>query len=91
MDRIEARVRGLTDRLISGLRDLQAEIRTSSIWSERCGIVTIAPRGNARSLEMRLKERGILVAEKDDPLRISTYAYNDEDDIDRILAALPEL
>ncbi len=53
--------------------------------------MTISPRGDARSLELRLKERGILVAEKDDLLRISTYAYNDEDDIDRILAALPAL
>lgn len=91
LDRIEARVRELTDRLIAGLHDLQAEVRTSDVWSERCGIVTIAPRGDARALELRLKERGILVAEKDDLLRISTYAYNDEDDIDRILAALPDL
>jgi selenocysteine lyase/cysteine desulfurase len=89
--RIEDRIRTLTDRLIEGLRGLQADIRTSEVWTERCGIVTIAPRGDARTLEQRLKEKGILVAEKDGLLRMSTYAYNDEEDIDRFLAVLPGL
>jgi selenocysteine lyase/cysteine desulfurase len=91
LSRIEARVQSLTDRLIEGLKQQRAELRTSDSWNERCGIVTIVPRGSAQSLEKQLKEKGILVAEKDDLLRISLYAYNNEDDVDRILAILPEL
>ncbi|MBB3148538.1 selenocysteine lyase/cysteine desulfurase [Phyllobacterium trifolii] len=91
LSRIEARVQTLSDRLIAGLKQQKAELKTSDSWSERCGIVTIAPRGSAQSLEKRLKEKGILVAEKDDLLRISLYAYNNEDDVDKILSVLPEL
>jgi cysteine desulfurase/selenocysteine lyase len=89
--RIEARIRSLTDRLIGGLQKLQADVRTSAVWEERCGIVSIKPRGSAQQLEIKLKERGICTAEKDGLLRFSVYAYNNEEDIDGALSVLREL
>jgi selenocysteine lyase/cysteine desulfurase len=45
------------------------------------------PRGTCRAL----RERGIHVTRKPEGVRISTHFYNNEEDVDRCVAALREL
>jgi selenocysteine lyase/cysteine desulfurase len=83
---IEARVLALNEYLTSSL--------------ERAGLRVLSPGGRHRSGQTLvavddppraarfLQDRGVLVTEKPQGLRISTHFYNTEEDVDRCLAAL---
>jgi selenocysteine lyase/cysteine desulfurase len=69
---------------------------------ERRGIVVLSPGGPYRSSQTLcqvprpseavafLRERGILVSEKPEGVRVSTHFYNNEEDVDRLVEALTE-
>ena len=69
---------------------------------ERAGLRVLSPGGRHRSGQTLvaiadppratrfLQDRGVLVTEKPQGLRISTHFYNTEEDVDRCLAALRE-
>ena len=85
---IEARVRTLTTRLIDGAQERQLRVLTPTDWSERAGIVSLRVRGDADTIEAELKRQGVRVAAKDGHIRAAVHAYNNEDDIDRLLGCL---
>ncbi|MDD9878209.1 MAG: aminotransferase class V-fold PLP-dependent enzyme [Magnetovibrio sp.] len=85
---IEARVRELTTRLIDAAEACQIRVRTPAPWAERAGIVSLDLGTDAGDTVARLKDQGIIVSYKDGHLRASVHFYNDEDDIDRLIAAL---
>ena len=88
LDRIEARVRLLTDRLIAGLDAAGIAVRTPRPWQQRAGIVSMDLRRHAGDAVRQLAQRKIIVSEKDGFVRASVHAYNNESDIDTLLDAL---
>jgi selenocysteine lyase/cysteine desulfurase len=98
---IEGRIRGLTEHLIEGLQERRYSlISPTASWEERSGIVTFrhgehSPAG----LGQRLRDAGVIVAaslpgrpnklHEPHGIRTSVHFLNTEDEIDRLLDALP--
>jgi cysteine desulfurase/selenocysteine lyase len=90
LDRIEARVHMLTDRLLAGLDAAGIRVRTPRPWHQRAGIVSMDLGRDAGEAVRELAQRKIILSEKDGFARASVHAYNNESDIDALLDALRE-
>ncbi len=88
---IEARVRELTTRLMEEAARRQIRLRTPRPWEERAGIVSMDLGHHAGAAVAALRERSIVVSEKDGHLRAAVHFYNNDDDLDRFLDALQAL
>ncbi len=88
---IEARIMGLTDRLIEGLRRRGYQIITPVAHrQERSGIVSFQhQQHDPAQLQKRLSHAKVVISRRGDFIRVSPHFYNNEDDIDRLLSALP--
>jgi selenocysteine lyase/cysteine desulfurase len=91
LNRIEARVRMLGDRLMAGLDTLGIGVRTPRKWENRGGIISMDFRKNARELVDRFAARRVIVSDRDGFVRGSLYACNNEADIDAFLNAAEAL
>jgi cysteine desulfurase / selenocysteine lyase len=91
LDRIEQRVRTLSDRLIAGLDTLRIRVRTPRRWEQRAGIVSMDFGRRASEIVDALEKQRIIVSERDKFVRASLYACNDEADIERFLNAAESL
>jgi len=80
-------VSSLNDRLIAGIDDIGGDVATPRD-KERRGALVCVRSADAPTLVRRLAEERIIVSERDGNLRISPHAYNNEDDIDAVIAAL---
>jgi len=92
LDRIEERIFSLTDYLIEGLRTHRCEI-TSPVAHrrERSGIVCFRhPVVDPETLARRLHAEGVIISVRGDVIRVSPHFYNTEDDLQRLLDALPK-
>ena len=87
VDAIEAHVRGLVDRLLTGLDELGATVATPRGETERGPLVCVAST-DAPALVESLAAQRIVTSERDSNLRISLHLYNVDEDVDRILEAL---
>ena len=86
---IGERVLALTDRLVSGLRNRGAELRSPRGPGEASGIVSfVIPGQSPADTVRRLRAERIFVIERRGGVRASPHFYNSEDEIDRLLAAL---
>lgn len=88
---IEARALELADRLAAGLVTRGCTIVGSRAEArERSAIVVFRhPRVEAAACHRRLLEAGVVVSLREGAIRASPHFYNTEDDIDRLLDALP--
>lgn len=91
LDTIEQRIMALTDQLIQGLRECGYQVITPvQHWPERSGIVSFQHRQHdPAQLEQRLIEANVVISRRGSLIRVSPHFYNNEDDIDRLLSALP--
>jgi selenocysteine lyase/cysteine desulfurase len=80
-------VLGLTDRLIDGIDALGGIVVTPRAHDRRGALVCVAST-DALALVDALAGDGIVTSERDGNLRVSPHAYNTEDDIEAVLAAL---
>jgi selenocysteine lyase/cysteine desulfurase len=80
-------VLGLTDRLIDGVDALGGIVPTPRVHEHRGALVCVAST-DAPSLVDTLAADGIVTSERDGNLRVSPHAYNTDEDIDAVLAAL---
>jgi selenocysteine lyase/cysteine desulfurase len=80
-------VTALNDRLIAGVDELGGVVVTPREPEHRGALVCIRST-DAPSLVRALGEEGVVTSERDSNLRVSPHAYNNEDDIDAVLAAL---
>jgi selenocysteine lyase/cysteine desulfurase len=89
--RIQKYLRELTDYLCSQLDLRSYEIVSSRMEKERSQIVCIRHKGGISAMELysKLKQRRIITAPRGDRLRIAPHFYNNNDDIDALIAALP--
>jgi cysteine desulfurase/selenocysteine lyase len=89
-DEVESRVLELTSVAMEGLRTKGYAITSPTGARERSGIVAFRhPTKAAADVDRTLQRRGVDVAVRRDTLRISPSYYNDADEIDRFLRALP--
>lgn len=91
LDRIQARIMSLTDRLIQGLTQRGYQIISPVAHErERSGIISFQHAGHGPAyLERRLSEAQVIISRRGPFIRVSPHFYNNEEDIDRLLAALP--
>jgi selenocysteine lyase/cysteine desulfurase len=88
--RIEQRLFELSDRLARGLRARGAEI--VSPWSSgaRSGIVVFRAGNDPQRLCSELNRQGFVVRVRSAGIRVAPHFYTNEEDIDRLLAALDQ-
>jgi selenocysteine lyase/cysteine desulfurase len=82
-----AHVNSLNGRLIAGIDELGAKLMTPRQADRRGALVCVAST-DAPALVAALGADGIVVSERDNNLRVSAHAYNNEDDIDAVVAGL---
>lgn len=90
-ENIERHLDGLTDQLCDSLGGKDYDIVSSRAPGERSQIVCIKHRGDLTSnqLATHLESNNIVVSPRGDRLRIAPHFYNNADDIDRLIEALP--
>jgi cysteine desulfurase/selenocysteine lyase len=86
---IERHVKALANRLDDGLRGTGYRVRSPRAGRERSGIVAFEPRsGSPGAVAARLLEAGVQVTVRGGAVRAAMHLYNDESDVERLLAAL---
>lgn len=89
---IEEHILGLTERAADGLRKRGYEIVSPWSEGERSGNLSFRhPSVSTEELEARMRDAGVDLAIRGGRLRISPSYYNDADEIDRLLGALPSV
>ncbi|MBI4552479.1 MAG: aminotransferase class V-fold PLP-dependent enzyme [Candidatus Latescibacteria bacterium] len=87
---IEERLRVLTDGLIEGLRRKDYRILSPRGDDEWSGIVTFASdRYSVQDLHKTLRSQNIITARRGGGVRVSPHYYNTEDELRRVVEALP--
>jgi len=90
--RVEEHILGLAGYAAERLRSRGWQIASPWNANERSGLLSFfAPAVRAEQLEPRLRAAGVDVAVRDGKLRISPSYYNDREDINQLLEALPSL
>jgi selenocysteine lyase/cysteine desulfurase len=89
---VEDVVLRLADRLRDELPRRGYElVLKSTLPSERSGIVSFRhPRMVPAELHTRLREAGVILSLRSDFLRASPHYYNSDEDLNRLLEALPQ-
>jgi cysteine desulfurase / selenocysteine lyase len=84
------RILAITDHACEELRRIGARIYSDRENRERCsGIVTFEPPGaDAREVRRVCLEQKVALSFRSGRLRISAHAYNDEDDVGRLIEAI---
>lgn len=84
---VDAQIRRLTARMIDGARRHGFAVATPDDPEQR-GALVVVRSTDAGALVQRLAARGIVASARGTGLRVSFHAYNDDDDVDAVLAAL---
>jgi selenocysteine lyase/cysteine desulfurase len=89
---VEEGVLRLADRLRDELPSRGYElVLKPTLPAERSGIVSFRhPRMVPAELHTRLREAGVIISLRADFLRATPHYYNSDEDIDRLLEALPQ-
>ena len=87
------RVLDLSDRIVQALSEAGAEVlsdRSPASWS---GIVSFDYRGltTHETRKRMLESSGVVLSSRDGRLRVAPHAYNDDNDIDRLVEGLKRL
>lgn len=90
IDVIEKRVLGLTGFLCEGLVKKGYEVFSSRREKESSGIVSFySTRHSNHGIYKELRQKGIIVSLREGRIRASPHFYNTEEEIGRLLKALP--
>ena len=84
---IETHIRGLVDRLLTGLDELGAKVATARGDRDYGPLICVVSTDPVALVDALAGER-IVTSTRDANLRISLHLYNVEDDVDSILAGL---
>ncbi|HMD53484.1 MAG TPA: aminotransferase class V-fold PLP-dependent enzyme, partial [Phycisphaerae bacterium] len=91
IDLISRRILGLTDRLVAGLVQKGYKIVSSRRSGEASGIVSFTAAHHPHAQIISSLEAGkIIIALREGRLRVSPHFYNTPEDMDRLLAMLPD-
>lgn len=86
-DEIERQVDRLVERFMSGVRARGFEVATPDDRARR-GPLVVLRSTDAGALVERLEQRGIIASARGTGLRVSFHAYNNDEDVDAVLAAM---
>jgi selenocysteine lyase/cysteine desulfurase len=84
---IEAHIRGLVDRLLTGLDGMGATVATARGERDYGPLICVVST-DPNALVGALAAERIVTSTRDANLRISLHLYNVDEDVDRILAGL---
>jgi len=85
---IERRIRELTAHCLKLVEKKGLRTQTPAKFEERCHIVNfLLP--DAAAVQKRLREQGIVVNVKDGAIRASMSFFNNEDDLEKLVRAIP--
>jgi selenocysteine lyase/cysteine desulfurase len=84
---IDAQIARLVARFVSGAKDRGLDVMTPDDPAAR-GPLVVVRSADAAMLVQRLAARGIVVSARGTGVRVSFHAYNNEQDVDTVLAAL---
>ncbi|HZS46240.1 MAG TPA: aminotransferase class V-fold PLP-dependent enzyme [Blastocatellia bacterium] len=87
LNNIEDRVRTVSQRFLSGARNLGIKAVTPD---DSVGPLVVLKSRDIETLLGRFSDRGIVASTRDGNLRVSFHGYNTEDDADKVLAALKD-
>jgi kynureninase len=87
MEAVRARIAGLTEHLVAGLREAGWPLRISDDPERRSGIVTVRVDDSAATVSA-LAERGIIVDRRGEYVRVSPHFYNTPEESERFIRAL---
>jgi cysteine desulfurase/selenocysteine lyase len=89
IENITAAILDFTDQACAALQQVGAEILSPRDPEKKSGIVTFdLPGRDAMSLRKQCLDQGVVLSCRGGHLRISPHAYNNEEDLQRLLAAL---
>ena len=91
IDRIEQRVLGLTEQIISELLQKGYKVRSPRGEGERSGIVSFESKKSSDAIQRLLMKQGIACASRDGALRVSPHFYNTEEEIQVFMKKLVDL
>lgn len=87
---VEEHIRQLTDRLAAGIAERGGRLRSRRDGAAWSGIVAWTQPGHELgAVAGRLAEQGVLVTVRDGALRAAAHCFNNGEDVERLLAALP--
>jgi selenocysteine lyase/cysteine desulfurase len=86
-DRVERQIGGLVDRMVTGAVERGLDVLTPREPSQR-GALVVLRTTDGQALATRLAARGVIASARGSGLRISFHAYNNDADVDAVLAAL---
>jgi selenocysteine lyase/cysteine desulfurase len=84
---IARQIARLVDRMVSGAKDRGFEMLTPDEPARRSALVVLRS-DHAQDLVTRLAAHGVIASARGSGLRVSFHAYNNDEDVDRVLAAL---
>ena len=89
VDKLAAAVLQITDHACAALAKIGARVISPREGNERSGIVSFElPGVDVAAVRRHCLTRGVALAYRNGRVRVSPHAYNDESDIDRLIAAL---
>ena len=88
VDNIRQRVLALNDRFAAGLRERGLEVVSPRGETERSGILSFCPPGDALLCFRFLAERRAVVSPRGGMIRLSPHFWNDESDVEAFFQAL---
>jgi selenocysteine lyase/cysteine desulfurase len=91
VDDIRQRVLALNDRFAEGLRERGLEVVSPRRETERSGILSFRPPGDALCCNRFLAERRIVVSPRGGMIRLSPHFWNDECDVNAFFDVLDAL
>lgn len=91
LNKIDAYLEELTDELCSRVAEKDYDIISSRTKGEKSAIVCIKHRGgvHCNQIAEHLQNENIIVSPRNDRLRIAPHFYNNKEDIERLVKALP--
>jgi selenocysteine lyase/cysteine desulfurase len=90
LENVRERILALNAYLREGLQRKGFHVRGSVMREEQSGILSFLREGlDAAAETRRLAAQDIFVAARNGAIRVSPHIYNNEEDMDRLLAALP--
>lgn len=94
-EKIERHINNVTTYLMNGLEERSIALITPRQWEMRAGIVTfkhdkpIRSEDEAKELEKRFSEKGVLLTIRGGCIRVACHLYNTKEDLDKLLKLLP--
>lgn len=88
LQNIEDRVRGLSTYCMAQLKAAGLPVLTPEPWAERAQIVSFAAPEAGGLMDVLREKHRVIVNVKDGAIRVSMSFFNNEEDIDRLLAAI---